>query len=123
MQRITDVLCALAKSYIEAGLDSIYYAALGGEREFFTDEEFAKWIKPFDLQIMQAIKAAGGYCFLHICKDGLNMERYQDYGSYADVVNWGFMKPLFPWKREEAFRRQDDHGRPAKSPWGAGRWK
>ncbi len=95
MQRITDVLCALAKSYIEAGLDSIYYAALGGEREFFTDEEFAKWIKPFDLQIMQAIKAAGGYCFLHICKDGLNMERYQDYGSYADVVNWGVYETSF----------------------------
>ena len=24
--------------------------------EFFTDEEFEKWIKPFDLQIMKAIK-------------------------------------------------------------------
>ena len=65
MQRITDVLCLLAKAYIEAGLDSVYYASLGGEYEFFTDEEFAKWIKPFDIQVMKAIKEAGGYCFLH----------------------------------------------------------
>lgn len=89
MQRITDVLCDLARSYIEMGVDSVYYAALGGECCFFTDEEFAKWIKPFDLQVMEAIKAAGGYSFLHICKDGLSMERYRDYADYADVVNWG----------------------------------
>lgn len=89
MQRITDVLCELARAYIEAGVDAVYYAALGGENCFFTDEEFAKWIKPFDLQVMDAIRNAGGYCFLHICKDGLNMERYRDYAEHADVINWG----------------------------------
>lgn len=89
MQRITEVLCDLARAYIEAGVDSVYYAALGGETCFFTDEEFAKWIKPFDLQVMDAIRDAGGYCFLHICKDGLNMERYRDYADHADVINWG----------------------------------
>lgn len=89
MQRITNVLCDLAKAYIEAGVDAVYYAALGGESCFFTDEEFEKWIKPFDLQIMDAIKEAGGYCFLHICKDGLNMKRYREYAEHADVINWG----------------------------------
>lgn len=89
MQRITDVLCDLARAYIEAGVDSVYYAALGGEKCFFTDEEFAKWIKPFDLQIMDAIRDAGGYCFLHICKEELNMERYREYAEHADVINWG----------------------------------
>lgn len=104
MQRITDVLCELAKSYIEAGLDSVYYASLGGETCFFTDEEFAKWIKPFDIQVMKAIKDAGGYCFLHICKDGLSMERYRDYAPYADVVNWGvFEVPYDMEKGKELF--------------------
>ncbi len=98
MERVTDVLCALAKEYVKAGVDSIYYAALGGENSFFTDEEFARWIKPFDLQIMKAIKDAGGYCFLHICKDGLNMERYRDYASYADVINWGVYEAPFGLK-------------------------
>lgn len=104
MERITDVLCALAESYIKAGLDSVYYAALGGETCFFTDEEFARWIKPFDLRVMKAIKDAGGYCFLHICKDGLNMERYRDYAVYADVVNWGvFEAPYELEKGRELF--------------------
>ena len=95
MERITDVLCELVESYIKAGLDSVYYAALGGEYEFFTDEEFAKWIKPFDLRVLKAIQDAGGYSFLHICKDHLNMERYRDYSVYADVVNWGVYEAPF----------------------------
>lgn len=95
MRRIADVMCELARTYIELGVDGVYYAALGGETRFFTDEEFEKWIKPFDLQIMKAIKDAGGYCFLHICKDQLNMDRYKDYGPYADVVNWGVYEAPF----------------------------
>lgn len=88
-RRITDGMCELAQSYIEAGVQGIYYAALGAETCYFTDEEFARWIEPFDKQILKAIKDAGGYSFLHICKDGLNMDRYATYGDYCDVVNWG----------------------------------
>ena len=64
-------------------------------RRRFSDEEFDKWIKPFDLKIMKAIKEAGMYCFLHICKDGLNMQRYRDYASLSDVVNWGVYEVPF----------------------------
>lgn len=89
MQRIADGMCELAQAYIEIGVDAVYYAALGAERKYFTDEEFAAWIAPFDKQIMAAIKKAGGYCFLHTCKDDLNMDRYASYADYFDVVNWG----------------------------------
>lgn len=107
MKRITEVMCQLAQEYIKSGMDAVYYAALGAEHRYFTDDEFAEWIEPFDKMIMTAIKEAGGYCFLHICKDQLNMERYQDYGTYADVINWGVYeapfsledgKKLFPGK-------------------------
>lgn len=93
--RIADGLCSLVEGYKEAGIDAIYYAALGGEPRWFSDEEFDKWIKPFDLKIMKAIKEAGMYCFLHICKDGLNMQRYRDYASLSDVVNWGVYEVPF----------------------------
>lgn len=89
LQRITDTLSELAMKYVEAGLDGVFYAALGGERRYFTDEEFHAWIEPFDKQIMTAIREAGGYVILHICKDGLNMERYASYIGFADVINWG----------------------------------
>lgn len=107
MKRIADGMCQLAQKYIEVGVDAVYYAALGGEYRYFTDEEFAEWIEPFDKMILSAIHEAGGYSVLHICKDELNMKRYQSYGEYADIINWGVYevpfsmedgKRLFPGK-------------------------
>ena len=89
MKRIADGMCELAWGYKEAGVDGIYYAALGGETRWFTGEEFSRWIEPFDRLILSEIRKAGAGVFLHICKDGLQMERYRDYGELCDVVNWG----------------------------------
>lgn len=99
-KRITDVMVQLAQKYIELGADGVYYAALGGESRYFTEEEFREWIEPFDKQILQAVKEAGGYTFLHICKDGLNMKRYESYVPLADVINWGIYE--VPFSMEEA---------------------
>ena len=90
LERTCDMMCALARAYIEeTGVDSVYYASLGGEPGYFTDEEFDTVIKPLDMRVMQTIKEAGGYCILHICKGPLNMKRYEGMDKYADVVNWG----------------------------------
>lgn len=99
-KRVADILCVLAEEYIKAGVDAIYYAALGGEYRYFTDEEFEAHIAPLDKQVMAAIRENGGYCFLHMCKDRLNMERYSTYNAYADVVNWGIYE--VPFTIEEA---------------------
>ena len=69
----------------------------GGERHFFTDEEFYQWIAPFDRRILQTARK-GVYTFLHICKENLNMQRYKDYGGLVDVVNWGVYETDFPWR-------------------------
>lgn len=95
MKRITDVMCQLAETYVKMGVDAVYYAALGAESRYMTDEEFATWIEPLDKQVLTAIKEAGGYCFLHMCKDELNMQRYKNYAAYADVVNWGVYEAPF----------------------------
>lgn len=89
MKRITEALCYLAEGYAEAGVDGVYFASLGGEARYFTDEEFAQFIAPLDMQIMKAGREAGLNVFLHACKDGLVMERYQSYVPYSDVINWG----------------------------------
>lgn len=98
LDRITEGMCELAKMYIRLGVDGVYYAALGGEADLLTDEEHERWFKPYDLKIMRTIKESGGYCFLHICKDGLKMERYRDYGELSDVVNWGVYEAPFSLK-------------------------
>lgn len=94
-KRITDGMCQLAVAYKGLGLDGIYYAALGGERHYFTDDEFAEVIEPFDKEILKAAKAEGLYNFLHMCKDNLNMGRYESYNALADVVNWGVYETDF----------------------------
>ncbi len=100
--RIADAMCDLAAACIQAGCDGIYYAALGGEKRFYTDQEFAQCIAPYDLRIMNAAKEAGGDVFLHVCKDDLNMERYRGYAPSCDVVNWGVYEA--PLSMEEGRR-------------------
>lgn len=94
-KRIADGMCQLAAEYKKLGLEGIYYAALGGEGRYFTDEEFKECIEPFDRQILQASREAGGVNFLHMCKDGLNMKRYESYNDLAEVVNWGVYETGF----------------------------
>ena len=53
-------MCQLSQKYIEMGLDGVYYAALGGEKHYFTDDEFAECIEPYDKQILRAVKEADG---------------------------------------------------------------
>lgn len=107
LKRVAAVLEELAAACVEAGCDGVYYAALGGEKRFYSEQEYASQIEPFDRQVMTAAKQAGGDVFLHICKDGLNMERYRSYADLCDVVNWGVYevpftiaegKKLFPGK-------------------------
>lgn len=107
MKRIAEGMCELARGYAQAGVDGIYYASLGAEYRWFTDEEFAQWIAPFDKLILSEIQKTGCAAFLHICKDGLNMNRYEGYADYCDAVNWGVYeapcsleegKSLFPGK-------------------------
>ena len=95
MHRIADAMCELSRSYASAGVDGVYYAALGAERQYFTDEEFEKWILPFDVQILTAIKEAKTYSFLHMCKENLQLSRYVPVLDLVDVVNWGVFEVPF----------------------------
>lgn len=100
LKRIAECMCALAWGYKEAGMDGIYYASLGGERDrWFTAEEFARWIVPLDQLILSEIQKAGCAAVLHICKDHLDMERYRSYNDFCDAVNWGVYEA--PYSIEE----------------------
>lgn len=94
-KRITDGMCQLACAYHDIGVDGIYYAALGAEKRYFTDDEFAESIALFDQEILTVSKEAGMVNFLHMCKDGLAMNRYASYADLADVVNWGVYETDF----------------------------
>ncbi len=98
MHRIADCMCELVDVYANAGVHGVYYAALGAEKQYFTPEEFANWIEPFDRQILTAIKASSAYSFLHMCKENLDLARYVPVLDLVDVVNWGVYEVPFSLK-------------------------
>ena len=117
-KRITERMCQLARGYAEIGMDGVYYAALGGETCCFTDEEFDRWVRPFDQEILSEIRSSGRYAFLHICKHGLNMQRYHladgtmlvGHAALTDTITDLIIDAL----GLQTLRGQDDYGRPCQ---------
>ena len=88
-KRITEGLCILVESVIDAGCDGIYFAALGGENDVYTREEFETPQAPFDKEIMKCAREMGASVTLHMCKKKLDIARFASYAPYCDAVNWG----------------------------------
>lgn len=84
---ITTYLKKLCKAFLDAGVDGIYFASLGGERRMFTDAEFAEFIAPYEIEILREIADVPCFNILHMCKSDLNLNRYLNYP--ANVLNWG----------------------------------
>ena len=94
-KRMADSLTRTAEKFVTMGLDGIMYASLGGERHYFTDEEFAELVEPLEKQILSVLNQSSCYTFFHMCKENLNMNRYESYVDYADVFNWGVYETDF----------------------------
>lgn len=87
---MTELLSHLVQGCSTLGADGIYFASLGGDDEYLSDEEFAGGIKPFEIQLLKQAKDDFKLTnFLHMCKDRLQIGRYADYADQVDVVNWG----------------------------------
>ena len=94
-RRIADTLKNMAREFVKAGAIGIYYAALGGEADGFTDEEHAEYIAPLDKEIIHAAYDAGAeFVILHMCKPKVRLERFLGYD--ADIVNWGVRESGIP---------------------------
>ncbi len=87
---IADTLCVIAEESIKAGADGIYYAALGGERDGFTEEEHQEFIAPVDKLVLETAGKAPLFNILHMCKPMVQLSRFVDYP--CDVINWGVLE-------------------------------
>ena len=70
---------------LSSGVDGIYYAALGGESDKLTDDEFYDILYEPEISLLEQVKGNKDI-FLHMCKEKVNLNRYKDYPT--DVVNW-----------------------------------
>ncbi|AQP47385.1 hypothetical protein BW730_07590 [Tessaracoccus aquimaris] len=95
-------LLAQTTAMLDAGVDGIYLAALGGESSNFTREEFERHIRPHDLAILEATRAVGRLSFLHICKEDIDLARYAGYP--VDIVQVALhLNPITEAQMREAF--------------------
>lgn len=114
LSAIADSLAEFALACVDAGAAGIYYSAQGGEADRFTEKEFARYIKPHDLTVLNAVKDHGEFHLLHICGSPIRFALYADYPSHA--VNWAVTKHnLGPMQARSLFRRtlvggMDDRG-------------
>ncbi|MHC1762295.1 MAG: uroporphyrinogen decarboxylase family protein [Negativicutes bacterium] len=83
---VADTLMEMVDCSLEAGAEGIFYAALGGERHFFTDEEYAEFVAPFEAEIYRHIRSKTPFDILHICKSNISFERYPE--LKPSIVNW-----------------------------------
>lgn len=93
LNNIAESTINMARITAQSGVDGIYYAALGGERSKFTDEEFEKYIKPVEMRVFNEIRKMTKLLVLHVCKDNVELKRYQDYPF--DVLNWGINETTY----------------------------
>lgn len=90
MQRVfeiyTESLMELVDCSLEAGADGIFYAALGGERSWFSHDEYMEQVSVHEQKLYNYIKKKTKFNVLHICKSDIDFERFTV--LKPAVVNW-----------------------------------
>lgn len=101
---ISESLMEYVDCSIEAGATGIFYAGLGAEKHYFTNEEYAEFVAPYEKALYDHIKKATPLNVLHICKSNIDLERY----SHLDpaIVNWAALDNNIPLTqgRKEFFK-------------------
>ncbi len=81
----------LAQACLDVGAGGIFYAMNKIEKHGFTDEEFNKYVRPLDMQVLEVAKQSPDFNVLHLCRDHVAYDRFVDYPG--DVFNWSVSAP------------------------------
>ena len=81
--------CRYVRAAARTGIGGVFFSVNGAEAESMTDEEFARFVRPFDLQVLEAARAVGPLLVGHIHGKNLRMDRVLDYP--VAVWNWSHL--------------------------------
>lgn len=86
---------------MNSGVKGVYYAALGGEKDKFSDAFIFESLMPAEQTLLkQAAEKEDFSTFLHICKEKTVLENYKDYP--CDVINWAMHESSYSF--DDAYR-------------------
>ena len=87
---ITDWAAEFASRMItEAGCKGVFHCIMNGEKDRFTPEEYAEWVRPRDLRVIEATNQVSDANIIHLCGGSgraNDMSKWKDYP--AAVMNW-----------------------------------
>lgn len=82
---------------MNSGVQGIYYAALGGEKNKFSDTFINELLQPAEHSLLKVTEEKPEFStFLHICKEETVLENYQDYP--CDVINWAMHESTYSFE-------------------------
>ncbi|WP_018143295.1 uroporphyrinogen decarboxylase family protein [Alloscardovia criceti] len=102
LQNIAETLAVYAAELVTpeeqggAGLDGIFYAVTGTvSHDFFTQEEYNEFSKPYDELIINAIRQANpeAVVLLHTCREDSHPDWF---AGLADIIHWDQFLPGNP---------------------------
>ena len=94
MEIVTENNIRLMEGFLNAGAAGFFYAQWGANLGRMTADKFEKYMKPWDLAALNAVKDKFWFTMLHVCGERIYIEKTLDYPVTA--FNWEDSSPLNP---------------------------
>jgi uroporphyrinogen decarboxylase len=86
LEAVTETFIEFSRACLEAGASGLFYATTNwATRDRLTEEEYARWARPFDLKLLGALPPAP-FHLLHVCREHNMLPLLADYPVAA--FNW-----------------------------------
>ena len=87
LEEITRTFVRFAVENLNAGADGIFFATTEwASRNILTEADYRKFGRPYDLEVIEAVRGVGGKVILHVCEPNNMLPLFVDYP--VDMVNW-----------------------------------
>jgi len=87
LEEITKTFVRFSVECLNAGADGIFFATTEwASKNVLTEDEYRKFGRPYDLEVIEAVRGVGGKVILHVCEPNNMLSFFADYP--VDMVNW-----------------------------------
>ena len=107
LKSLTETMARFAEASLRAGADSIFFATQMATRKQFSEDDFRAFGEAYDVQVIQAIRAAkADFILLHIHGFDIYFERLARWD--VDMLNWHDRRTAPSLKQARAMLRHSD---------------
>ena len=88
LEEITRTFVRFGVECLNAGADGIFFATTEwATKNVLAEEDYRKFGRPYDLEVIEAVRGVGGRVILHVCEPNNMLSLFTGYP--VDMVNWG----------------------------------